>query len=273
MEEFNSQKIANVESVSKLQKETTETNNASKLKNNEQDKYKLAEDNLLDYFIEKGSLLGDPSKNLLIPPSLQRAKLKKDLREAAELLDLNIDLSPALQILKEEGASYLDSAVYEEMIDQLSKIAFYLDQLDFSKPPKASLSSSLHISESTLQAIYKIGLAKYDEDKLDDSLSLFGLLASLDHENEEYLFRLGIVATKMESWDLALKAYTYALYLNPDLLGARIFSAECYVKLGRIEDAKEEIKDAKEMIELTHPEPLWLEVLTSIEGSIKQYKY
>jgi len=233
------------------------------------DKFELAEDKLFDYLIEKGGLLDDPSNKLLLPPSQQRAKLKKELHEAAENLDLDIDLAPALHILTEEGTSYLDAEMYEEMARQLADVPIYLEQLDLSQPPKESLYASLHISENTMLSIYKIGVAKYEEENLEAALSLFGFLATLDHQNEEWLYRLGITATQMEEWDQALKAFTFALFRNPDLLGARLFSAECYLMLGQKYEANEEIKEAKRLIQLTSPEPFWLETLTTLEGAIK----
>ncbi len=232
------------------------------------DRFQLAEEKLLDSIIEKESLLGDPSKNQLVPPSLRKDKLKKDLHDSLESLDLDLDLSPALKILKEEGASYLDSEIYKVMVDQLEDIPKYLEQMDLLQPPKENLYTNLHISESTLQAINSVGVSKYDEGKFDSSLSIFCLLSTLDHENEVWLYRLGISAAQMEKWDQALKAFTYSLYLNPSLIGARIFSAECYIRLGKAVEAKEEINEAKRLIELSSSDTIWLEVLTSIENLI-----
>ncbi|MBA2727112.1 MAG: hypothetical protein H0U49_02950 [Parachlamydiaceae bacterium] len=232
------------------------------------DKFELAEDQFLDFLIDKEGLLGDPKNNLL-PPAQQRKKLKKDLHESAKQLDLDIDLAPALQILRDEGATYLDEEKYREMIDQLNKIPIYLDQLNLTEVPKVSLCTSLHIFESTLDSINKVAVAKYDEGNFEASYSIFGLLATLDHENEELLYRLGITATQMEKWVEALKSFTYALYLNSDLIGARVFSAQCFLKLEKVEDAKEEIKEARRLIEVTSTDPIWKELLASIESSLK----
>jgi len=233
------------------------------------DKFELAEDKLFDYLIDKGGLLDDPSSSLLLPASQRRAKLKKEMHEAAEQLDLNLDLAPALRILKEEGASYLDAAKFEEMDAQLDKMPTYLDQLDLTQPAKESLCTSLHISDSTLKSINKVGVAKYDEGNLEGSLSIFGLLATLDHDNENSLYRVGIAAAQLEKWDIALKAFTNAIKLSPEFLGARVFSAECHVRLGQINEAKEDIKEAKRLIEISKPDPIWVEVLTSIEEEAK----
>ncbi|MBA3237112.1 MAG: hypothetical protein H0T62_02025 [Parachlamydiaceae bacterium] len=231
-------------------------------------KFEISQEKLIDDYIDTFSLVECAPKNALIPDSIRRVKIKEDLKNSVNFLNIDMDLNESFEILTNDGLLYLEKEESQEMITQILGIPLYIDQVDFNKPLKESLSTFLHISDSVMLSIFKIGIAKYNEMAYEASFSIFFLLSSLDHANEEGWYRLGIVAVHLEKINLALQAFAYAIYLNADLLGARLFSAQCYIKLGEVESAKAEITEVKNIIGRSSPEPIWIELLTNIEEQL-----
>jgi hypothetical protein len=225
-------------------------------------------DQLLENLIDKLFLLDLLTQNQLIPKSIRREKLKEDLRSSKKYISIDISLEHAFEIVKNKNdcLAYLNPEEYKDMVAQLSKIPLYIKQVDFSQPLKSSLYSLLHLTTLTMQAILKVGLGKYNENDYQSSFAIFALLSSLDYANNEYWYRLGITANKIGEINLALQAFAYALFLKQNLLGARIFSAECYLKLNQIEDVKAELLEAKKIMERNSPpDQIWLDLISIIE--------
>ncbi|MBA3238343.1 MAG: hypothetical protein H0T62_08385 [Parachlamydiaceae bacterium] len=236
------------------------------------DKFENAEDKLLDDFIDKFSLLEASQINKLIPESIKKAKIKEDLKSSIKCLDFDINLGPAFEILFKDRHLHIEEDKYEEMVIQLLNIADYIEQIDFSKPIEESFYSLFHISPSTMQSMFQIGIAKYNEEEFESSLSIFYLISSLDQTNADYWYRLGIIAIQIEKLNLALQGFAYAIFYNRDLMGARIFSAQCYLKLGEIEDAKAELTEIKKNSAKISSEPIWRELIANLEYEIKVKK-
>lgn len=238
----------------------------------EKDKFELAEDKLLDSFIEKFSLLESSQLNKLIPDSIKKAKIKEDLRKSIKCLDLDINLGPAFEILIKDRHLHIEEDRYEEMVTQLLDIPVYIEKIDLSQPVEEKLYILFQISQSTMQSILNIGLAKYNEEEFEASLSIFYLLSALDRNNADYWYRLGIVAIQTEKLNLALQGFAYAIYLNREFMGARIFSAQCYIKLGEIENAKAELVEIKKNSAKISSERIWRELIANIEYDLKVSK-
>lgn len=236
------------------------------------DKFEITEDKLLDDFIDKFSLLETSQQNKLIPESIKREKLKEELKNSVKCLDFDISLGPAFETLLKSRLFYIEEDLYEQMLSQLSNISDYVDQIDFTQPVEESFYNLFHISKSTMQTIFEIGLAKYNEEEFDASLSIFYLLSILDRDNADYWYRLGVVSLEIEKLAQALQAFAFTIYLNPNLMGARIFSAQCYIKLKEIEDAKAELAEIKKNSAKISSEPIWRELIANIEYEIKMYK-
>lgn len=235
----------------------------------EMDKFELAEDQLLKDFLDASLLNEDPSTEQFTPPSIKRAKRKEELKAISHSLSKrDLHLEVAFELLSKEGPTYVEEEKYQELIDQFAHIAGHLNKLDFSKPLREKLHTLLHISDSTIETILKIALTKYNEMQFEASLSLFSLLTCLNFQNELYWYLLGIAASQLEQLDLALEAFAYAIYLNADLLGARIFSAECYLRQDKMSDAKAELEEAKKIVKGTSPEQIWLDLLSNLEEQI-----
>ncbi len=223
---------------------------------------------LLDDYIDVNLIDGE--WNSLIPSHLRHDKIKEDLKADAQLPELSILLECAIKILStEDSKHYLDLRDYEKMVKQFSEAGDYIEKIDLTKPIEEDYASLLHFDDSTMQSIFKIAQEKYNENKIEESFSIFALLSTLKPETFDYWYRMGIIAHQMQQYAFALKAFTNATYFYPDLLGSRIFSADCHLKLGQIENAKTELNEAKILMEKEQPESYWLDLYSQFENNLK----
>lgn len=262
----------NMELYLQLHGDPNKKEDQSSSQNEKKDEFEIAEDKLLDDFIDKFSLLESSQQNKLIPDSIKREKLKEELKSSVKCLDFDINLGPAFETLLKAKPPYIEENSYDEMMSQLSNISTYVDTIDFSQPIEESFSNLFHISQTTMKTIFEIGLTKYNEEEFNSSLSIFYLLSTLDRDNADYWYRLGIVSLEIENLAQALQAFAFTLFINPDLLGARIFSAQCYLKLKEIDDAKAELAEIKKNSAKISSEPIWRELIANIEYEIKMSK-
>jgi tetratricopeptide (TPR) repeat protein len=125
-----------------------------------------------------------------------------------------------------------------------------IDKLNIENiPTHFSFKKLLGINEDIMNAIYTIGIEKFNEKDFNSSLSLFAFLTALNSANTDYLFRLGICSQKNENFDLALKAYEAALDLDPELLAAMLFASDCCLAKKDQGQAAYYLKRAKEVAE------------------------
>lgn len=207
----------------------------------------------------------DPAENKLVPAAVKRAKLEKELQEALDLSELDRQMDKALKLLFGEGEKYLAAPAFQELIDHFSKAKSRLAALNLDVVKEEKLYVILGLSEGDLASIYTMGIAKFNEGLLHDSFALFSLLSALDEQQPDYWFRLGAIAQNLDDYEFALRAYAAAIYFAPDHLAARLLSAECYVKIGQIDDAKAEYEEAKRIEPSSKTELPWQEQMKNIE--------
>ncbi|MBS0656448.1 MAG: tetratricopeptide repeat protein [Verrucomicrobia bacterium] len=229
----------------------------------------VALDTLLDEYVD--AALEETEQNALIPRQVQRAKMKEELKAAAEIPELTVALATAFKILIDEhNKQYVDADDYEAMVQQFRDAGEYLENIEHTTIEEEDIVSLLHFTSSTLRAIFKIAQGQYNENNLRECLSIFTLLSTLDAEHADYWYRLGIVAHQLEEYTLALKAFTKATRLNAKILGSRVFLADIYVKLGSYEEAKAEFDQAVLLAEKETPEPFWLDLLAQIKSNLNK---
>ena len=100
-------------------------------------------------------------------------------------------------------------------------------------------------------------------------MSLFLLLTILNPDYSEYHLRRGIAAQMSAKYELAITSYAAASELDSNLIESRLFSAECYLKIGKFEKAKEEFWNAKAITENMQVDDEIVDLLNSVESTIK----
>lgn len=227
-------------------------------------KFDLAIERQINDYIDTLNLEADPFQNKLISPSVRRSKILFELKNAISLPDLESYLPNAISLLISKGQHYLEHEAYTQMELELSKIPEMAERVDLSNEIGDSFQSVFKIDDTVMQSILQIAIAKFREEKYEESFSLFVLLSSLSPGNFDYWLQLGVAAQKFQKLDLALRAYEMALDLNPDLIGAKLFMVECYIEKNLLQQATKALEEAKQMADRIQMEQVWSDLLQAL---------
>lgn len=231
-------------------------------------KYEEKIENEIEKYLN--TLSFDQPENLLISPSIRRAKLKEELKEKANFPEFSNYIETAAKELFTEGKSYIDQQSYEKMESEFSNIEDELDKINLDAPIVEKLQQTLAISDTTINSIFKMAQKKYNEAKFLDSLSLFILLAMLDPGNPDYWYRAGILAQTCENYDLALRLYDTASHINPDLIGPWVYSSECSIANNSFSQAKDFFNEAIKKSE-ANIDDSWKEIIIELKNTINNF--
>ena len=224
----------------------------------------------IEAYVDGLELPIDPQGRSLETPQAKKEKMKLELKEAAKLPELSQNLDTAMEILIAEGANYLSTEANQALLSDFSNAATLLADMTLADTTDLSLQELSKFGDESMTSITTVAIAKYAEGKYADSQALFALLAILNPGYDEYWLRLGLAAQKNANFDLASRAYAAAVELNPDLIEARLFAAECLFAGKEFDKAKHEIAEAKKIAERTKVDQQWLDLLPIIEDEIKQ---
>lgn len=191
-------------------------------------------------------------------PAELRSKLEQEVRSAAEITEFGDYISLALNILHNESNRYLQEDEYETLIDSLN----ILEQNFVVEDPDLS---SFSIPEESRQLILQVGIAKFNQGLVKDSLAILTLLTTLKPDEPDYWFRLGLIAQKCEKFELASNAFSAASQMVPDFIDIRINAAQMYLDRHMKEEAKLEFEEAKRIFESADVNNQWRDRIFEIE--------
>lgn len=208
------------------------------------------------------------ANNPFMTPAMKIAQVREEMRSACKLTELSKYVEDAFKILSTESSIYLSEERQNALSDDFTSAVEQLDNIDMTNPLNENLQTALHLSDTTLESIIKVATAKYNENKISDSLALYVLLSTLNPEYPEYWYRAGITAHADQNFQLALKLYNAAFTLDPEFLGARVLSVECYLSLQLLDEAKIAYIEAKSLSETMTIEEEWNQILQEHASAI-----
>lgn len=206
----------------------------------------------------------DPAKTNLIPPAVRREKIKNEVQHALDLNPFRKHIGNAVKILRNDGKKYLSSEEYIALLKSLVDLHSSLESPNLDK----SYKEIVHIPMESCQSILKIGIVKFKEKHFENALSIFAFLVSLEANNPDYWYRLGIAAQEGKHYDLALHAYAEVLHLAPEFIDARIFIVQCYVESKQREKAIAKFAEIKKLLKTNQKGEIWRNLLRGIENLI-----
>lgn len=231
----------------------------------EKDRYQLALEETIKQYVKTLMEEEDLSRCSLISPEMRRIKLEQELLEAVDMPEFGQYLSSAIQILEHEGGNYLEKEEYQSLLSEIDTLRSHIENLDLNTVDDSSLKEALAVPASARASILKVGISKFTEELFQDSLSIFTLLSTLDTEDPDYWYRVGLTAQRSKQYPLAIKAYAACSDLAPEFLGARIFSAQCYLKTGNKDQALSQLAEAKNILKTSKAEEEWSTQIENIE--------
>lgn len=193
------------------------------------------------------TLKEDARKDTLTSVSCKRQKLIEEAKELAHCAPVVPHIQLAYDLLMTDEA--LAKAIRADLVQAQTR----LDAVDLLQPLPDTLNDLLKLSKKTLDCIFEAGCKKYSDAEYLKSLALFVFLCTVNQNNPEYWFRLGIAAQKSDFIDLAMQAYQNSIQLTPSTVLARLFAAECLITLGDAGGAKAMCEEVKA---LPHDEDL-----------------
>ncbi|MBA2369511.1 MAG: hypothetical protein H0V82_10885 [Candidatus Protochlamydia sp.] len=202
----------------------------------------------------------------LLSPAMKQAKRKQEIIEEASFKEVSQNLSLAVKILMDEGSQVLEKEEYDDLLKSLVHINSNLDSLEPKHLNDESLQAALKIPDTCGRFILKIGVDKYSQGLVDESIALFLLLTIVNPDEPDYWFRLGLAAKKNQNYSLALNALATTTELAPEFIGAHIYAAHCHLKMYSKENALAEFAIAKEIQEKTQIEEKWLQSMNEVEN-------
>lgn len=246
------------------------SNQKSKPPAQPKNKFEIETEKQIEDYLQTLSL--PEGENSLLTPEMQRNKAREELREKAKLSEFSTLVDAAFNILTSEGPSYLEPSLYESMQDDFEKANWKLDEMDLNAPQEESFQKLLDLSDSTIESILKIAIAKFNENRYPDSLSLFALLAMLVPENRDYWYRSGIVAQASGNHELATRLFSASIALDPSFIGAWVFIAESYLKSNLLHEAEAAFAEAIKISETSPVDEAWKEVIAGLQTALKEVK-
>lgn len=209
----------------------------------------------------------DPACFHLTSPEIVKYQVEAEVRKTYALDDFGNYIEKAVKIFKEEGNLYLTSSEYEQLIEQLDQISKRLQTFNDFKEEK--FAEALTISDEVKSFIMHLAIEKMKEMLFLDSLSIFAFLTTIDNQNPNYYYHLGLAAEKCELYELALKSYSAVSDLAPDFIESRIFKTEIYNHLSQKEEGMVELAALKEILKLSPESEKWETYVTGLDNLLK----
>lgn len=230
-------------------------------------KIELAGEKYINEYINSLPLEAEFGQDKLVTPAMRKAQIRHTLMTQMKSSEIDPYLSEAFNFLQTNGTQYLDGEHYRAMLEQFDSIDELIEKMNFEQDMSEDVGEFFNFDSNVAESILDIAVIKFQDEEYRTSLSLLVLLSLLNPEYYDIWFRQGISAQKCENYDLALKAYQKALQLKPDLIGAILFSVDCYLEKDLPEDAKSELLRAKLLSEEVEVDEKWLSFLKDLEDT------
>lgn len=120
--------------------------------------------------------------------------------------------------------------------------AFDRETVQKFKEGQAGVADLFGLDAKQVAALLITGHTLWQQGHLDKARDLFAGLALLDPANPYLHAMLGSIDQKQQKYESAIQQYTWALQLFPQDMDSLTNRAECYLHLGKFQQASEDLK-------------------------------
>ncbi len=232
------------------------------------DKFDLAAEKYIKEYIDSLNLEIEYAQNAFVTPAMKKAEVRAAFLEKLKATEEDIFLLEAFNFIKLNESQYFDDESHKEILEEFKKLEELIEKMNPTDHFPEEIHSFFNFDVNIGDKISLIAIQLFQEENYRMSVSLFILLTTFLPENYEFLFRLGIAAQKCELYDLALKAYSEALKIDEELIGAKLFLVECYLEKNLIEEAKLQLIEAKQLVLKSESEvdEMWINFIKELEN-------
>lgn len=245
------------------------SNKSSSQKKAPQSASDIALEEEVDNYLAAHPLAQDPSRGTLLTPEAQRAKLRAELIEKAKKQDVSSYIKEAIDLVHKRVSHLLNSKDDETLQKDLDQAAQKIAQLDVKQLTNSPIQDLLEISDTSMDALFKIGVALFAAKDYAGSMAMFTLLTTLNDESAEYWFRVAIAAQLNNNSELALRGYRNAIAIDQHFITAEIFCAQYCLTQGLKAEAEDHFRQAEKISKSTDVAPEWQKLLEQLASSFK----
>lgn len=224
----------------------------------------VAANKLIDDQLATLDFEADKKEHPFDSPAVRKARMKEMLKSVTELPELSKQIELAFKILA-SSSRYLEPEENKNMVDQFSTMDLFVQNIDLEKFSAENLQAFFKISDAVMGSVKKVAITKFIEQEYSSCIALFALLSTLNPNNSDYWFRLGIAEQKCENFELAAHAYSMALEMNPNLVEAWLFSVECYLNTNERQKAAVALAEAKRVAKSVDVDDEWISLISEAE--------
>lgn len=203
--------------------------------------------------------------NKLVTPAIKRAQKKTELQNELKKEEKGELLTKASTIIHTEGMGILGDAQYKKVIEAFQTMKEKLDALSLEGDLTKNYQTLLDVDDTTIEVLEKIAIFLFANARYADCLAVSTLLSTLVPGNANTIYRSAMAAQNDGDIALALELYALALEINPTLIGAHLFTAECHLSAGELSKAEASLTKAKTCIQENPPDPVWINLLNQLE--------
>lgn len=179
----------------------------------------------------------------------RKEELKKGFQESSELyrsayILIAKDIIPSIQNKKEQQTLINEITIGQEhLMDLIGTNEWPVD-----KTFQEILGYSVH----TLELFYLQALSYFDQGAYQNGVALFSLLVLINPGYNHFWVGLGMCHQALTQWEEALRAYSMARLMDPNDPLCHLYASECQSECHNLNEAKEEIDKAVELIDSSH---------------------
>ncbi len=186
-----------------------------------------------------------------------------------------VDEKPAIDALSELGIFVMHSPIasfensekighIEVTDDDLQGFYYYLKTNDFRRYCEETNQDLEELIKGANTA-FREGYAFTDDKRYDEAIAKYLEAIELYPFFYEAIDNMAFVKMNKERWSDAIDDFRWSLEIEPKSVLAEFSIGECYMRMGQLEEAKEQFEIA---LELEEDNPLALDFLAKVEGMI-----
>lgn len=210
------------------------------------------------------------SENKLLSPELRFQRKKQEIIEFVKSFGKELGrLEYAMETFNTYKYNYLTEREVDKFDKEIEGFAERLLEFDANKPlGNLSFQEFFGISNFIPYCLYTVAYNLHEKELYAAAGNLFFYLTLINPYVKDHWKGLGIAEKKNRRYEAALSAFAMNTLLDLEDPSPHLFSAECYIALKDIENAKHELELAQKLLE-DRPKTEWHLVMNSLQAVIE----
>jgi len=195
-----------------------------------------------DYYLTKAALIVSINNKENVMDLLKKALDLTEDDTPESRADMYIDIGEILEHAQQYDRAIkfykMATAEYPENIDFVFKIGICYEYLGESEKSIGFYNKAIDIDPFSDYAWYNIGIAYNRMGDFEKAIEAYNYAIALNPDFSDAVFNKGNTCCNARKYKEALECYQEYLRIYPDSVSAQCYIGECYVQLGRIDEAE-----------------------------------